>query len=237
MSNKSFRNKSIVNIEKRLTWLSENDPRSEEMYILLKRLAYIYINQNKFVYGYNGVEDVCHDVAADVQMMVIQGKRINAWIYYLGKMIKLSYVTAQKRLEHEVIYVEDNPELKDVIKRMSAGSALSCKDDFDVVQRNLFLDNAEYLLDETMDASKFAKGTKEWVSIYNNLALNLVRELDGEKPVYFRLDKSLEPYVDIAVNQFKKKFRNSGFMESLYDNVNEDLEMMLVQSDQFEKRE
>lgn len=234
---KPSRNKSITHIEERLTWLSENDPRSEEMYTLLKKLAYIYVNQNKFVYGYNGVEDVCHDVAADVQMMVIEGKRINAWMYYLGKMIKLTYVSAQKRLEHEVIEVNYDPELKDTLKRMSAGSALSCKNDFDTVQRNLFLENAEYLLKETMESTKFSKGTKEWVSIYNNLALNLVRELDGEAPTYFRLEASLQPHVTLAMNQFKKKFRNSGFMESLYDNVDEDLEMMLLQSDQFEKRE
>lgn len=207
------------------------------MYILLKKLAYIYVNQNKFVYGYNGVEDVCHDVAADVQMMVIEGKRINAWMYYLGKMIKLTYVSAQKRLEHEVIEANYDPELKDTLKRMSAGSALSCKNDFDTVQRNLFLENAEYLLKETMESTKFSKGTKEWVSVYNNLALNLVRELDGEVPTYFRLEASLQPHVNLAMNQFKKKFRNSGFMESLYDNVDEDLEMMLLQSDQFEKRE
>lgn len=229
------RNKGIVNIEERLTELSETDPRSEEMYILLKKLAYIYVNQNKFVYGYNGVEDVCHDVAADVQMSVIAGKRIKAWMYYLGKMIKLSYVTAQRRIEHETIDVENNPELKETIKRMCAGSALSCREDFDLVQRNMFLDNAKYLIDETMDNTKFTKGTADYNAVYNNLCINLVRELDGEEPVYFRIEEHLKLYVDIAVNQFKKNFRNSGFMESLYDNVDDDLEMMLTQADHFEK--
>lgn len=229
------RNKGIVNIEERLTELSETDPRSDEMYILLKKLAYIYINQNKFVYGYNGVEDVCHDVAADVQMSVIAGKRIKAWMYYLGKMIKLSYVTAQKKLEHQTIVVEDNPELKETIKRMCAGSALSCREDFDLVQRNMFLENAKYLVDETMSNTKFTKGTYEYNAVYNNLCINLVRELDGEAPVYFRITDDLKLYVDLAVNQFKKNFRNSGFMESLYDNVNDDLEMMLTQADHFEK--
>ena len=231
------RNKGIVNIEERLSELAETNPRSDEMYILLKKLAYIYINQNKFVYGYNGVEDVCHDVAADVQMAVIAGKRINAWMYYLGKMIKLSYVTAQRRIEHETISVEDDPELKETIKRMCAGSALSCREDFDLVQRNMFLDNAKYLVDETMDNTKFVKGSKEYNAVYNNLCINLVRELDGEEKVYFRIDDSLKLYVDLAINQFKKNFRNSGFMESLYDNIDDDLEMMITQADHFEKNE
>lgn len=231
------RNKGIINIEERLSELAETDPRSDEMYLLLKKLAYIYINQNKFVYGYNGVEDVCHDVAADVQMSVIAGKRINAWMYYLGKMIKLSYVTAQKKLEHETIVVEDNPELKETIKRMCAGSALSCREDFDLVQRNMFLDNADYLFKETMSNTKFVEGTKEYNAVYNNLCINLVRELDGDPPIYFRIDDSLKLYTDLAINQFKKNFRNSGFMESLYDNVDDDLEMMLTQADHFEKNE
>lgn len=226
------RNKNIVNIEERLTWLAENDPRSDEMYTLLKKLAYIYINQNKFLYGYNGVEDVCHDVAADLQMKVIEGKaQVKVWMYYIGQMIKLSYVPNQKELEHEVIDVNGNPVLQDNIRLMSSGAYTSFINDFDTMERNLLLENVGYLISDTMKQIKFKPGSREYNAIYNNVCLNIVRELDGEKPIYFRIEEHIIPFVDVAIEQFKKNFRNSGFMETLYNSVSEDLEMQYIQSD------
>ena len=155
------RNKSIVNIEERLTWLAENDPTSDEMYVLLKKLAYIYINQNKFLYGYNGVEDVCHDVAADLQMKVIEGKtKVKAWIYYIGRMIKLSYIPNQKNLEHQIVDVSDNPDLAEEIRLMSSGAYTSFVNDFDLMQRNLLLENVGSVIDETMGQIKFRRESK-----------------------------------------------------------------------------
>lgn len=231
------RNKSIVEIEERLTWLVENDIQNEEIYHLLKKLASIYINQNKFTCGYNGIEDVCHDVAADTWMAVINGRRIKAWIYYIGKMIKLSYVSNQKKLEHEVIETGNDPILKENIKKMCASSSMSCTKDFDVMHRNLMLECMDSMIEDTMKHTKFKPGTKEYLSIHTNVCLNLLRELDREKPSYFRLDDSLKCYVDIIIKQFKKTFRNSGFTESIMDNVEADLEMQLIVDERYTKGE
>jgi hypothetical protein len=233
--NGSKRNKSILSIEKRLTWLSENDPRNEEMYHLLKSIAGIYINQNKFVYGYNGVDDVCHDVASDVWMAVLNGKKINAWIYYIGKMIKLTYVTKQKKLEHEIINVEEDPSLKENVKRMCAASAMSCVKDFDDMQRRLMLENVPDMIRYTMNHSKFVKGTSEWLSVYTNVCINLLNDLNGHERTYFRIKEDLVPYVGIIIEQFKKDFRNSGFNDSIMDNVETDLEMSIVADETFRR--
>lgn len=230
---KTSRNKNILRIEERLTYLVENDIRNEEIYKLLKSLAHIYIGQNKFYSGYFGVEDVCHDVAADVWMSVINGTRINAWMYYIGKMIKLSYVTKQKQIEHEVISVEDDPDLRENIKRMCASSSMSCIEDFDNMERNFVLDNIGGLILDTMDRIKFKKFSLEWSLIYCNVCINLVRELYGEEHIFFRLPAHLQPYVSIVMEQFKKNFRNSGFTESISDNVEDDLEMSLTASDNY----
>ena len=231
--NKKYKN--VPEMEKRLTWLSENDPQNEEMYHLLKSLAGIYINQNKFVYGYNGVEDVCHDVASDVWMSVLSGKKINAWIYYIGKMIKLTYVTKQKKLEHEIINVENDPYLKENVKKMCASSSMSCVKDFDDMERRLMLENIPSMIDKTMRHTRFVPRTKEWLCVYTNVCLNLLRDLDNKSPIYFRMPDSLKPYVQIIIEQFKKDFRNSGFNDSIMDNVEADLEMTLLANESFMK--
>ena len=221
----SKRCKSVLEIEKRLTYLVENDVNNEEIYILLKKLANIYINQNKYVYGYSGVEDVCHDVAADLWMSILQGRRVNAWIYYIGKMIKLTYVKKQKELEHEIIDTRGDPIAKDSIKRMCAASAISCFSDFEDMSKNLFLDGVSELLEKTMSHTKFKKGSKDWLSLYTNLTLSLCNELENKKQTYFRLPDHLKPYVETVKEQYKKLFRNSGFNENLIDNIDLDLEM------------
>lgn len=221
------RNKKIVEIEERLTYLTENDIDNEEIYHLLKKLASIYINQNKFTYGYNGIEDVCHDVAADVWMSVRDGRKIRAWIYYIGKMIKLTYVTKQKQLEHEVIDTENDPALRDSIKRMCASSSMSCTEEFDSMQRNFILDCVGSMVEESMSKTKFKKGTKEYLAVHTNVCINLLKLINNEKPVKFRIDDALYQHVDVIIKQFKKKFRNSGFTESIMDNVKADLEMQL----------
>lgn len=225
---KPKRNKGIVQIEKRITELVETDIMNEEIYILLKKLAYIYINQNKFVYGYNGVEDVCHDVAADVWLAVINGRIIKSWMYYIGKMIKMSYVSNQRKIEHEVIDTEYDPSYKHNIKVMCTGSSLSCIKDFDDMERNLVLDNVAGMILKTMSKTKFKSGTKEYLDLYTNVCINLVRELDNEEYIYFRIDDNIKPYVQIVIEQFKKDFRNSGFTESIADNVDDDLEMLIT---------
>ena len=230
---KTSRNKSIVKMEERLTELVDTDIYNEEIYHLLKSLAHIYIGQNKFYSGYYGVEDVCHDVASDVWMSVIAGKRISSWIYYIGKMIKLSYVSRQKQIEHEVISTEDDPDLRDNVKRMCASSSISCMEDFDNMERNFVLDNIGGLILDTMYKTKFKPHTLEWSLLYCNVCINLVRELDGKEILYFRLPKHLQPYVSLTMEQFKKDFRNSGFTESISDNVKDDLEMSIIASDNY----
>lgn len=227
------RNKSIVKMEERLTELVETDIYNEEIYNLLKSLAYIYIGQNKFYSGYYGVEDVCHDVASDVWMSVIGGKRISSWIYYIGKMIKLSYVSHQKQIEHEIISTENDPDLRESIKRMCASSSISCMEDFDNMERNFVLDNIGGLILDTMYRTKFKPCTLEWSLLYCNVCINLVRELNGQDMIYFRLPTHLRPYVSLIMEQFKKDFRNSGFTESISDNVEDDLEMSIIASDNF----
>ena len=231
---KKDRNKSIVKIEERLNELVATDVMNEEIYILLEKLARIYVYQNKFVTGYTGVNEVCHDVAADLWLSVINGRVIKSWMYYIRKMIKLSYISNQRRIEHEVIETDNDPILKQNVKYMCAGSALSCKKDFDNMERNLVLENIGDMILDTMSRTKFKKGTKGFMMLYTNVAINLVRDFDKEPYIYFKLDENMEPYVQIIIEQFKRDFRNSGFAESMTD-IEDDLEMLITSDENLMK--
>lgn len=223
---KSKRNKSVLSIEARLNELVATDPRNEEIYHLLKRLAEIFINKNKYVYGYNGVDEVVHDVASDVWISVLNGKKIYAWSYYIGKMIKLTYITKQKQIEHEVINTIGDPDLEEGIINMCAGSSLSNIRQFDEMLSGLMLDNIDAMIRDVMKHIKFKEGTYEWLQLYTNVCINLVRSFDGEPLKYFKLDESLEHYVPLIIEQFKEKFRNSGFADSIMTGVDERLNVL-----------
>ena len=225
------RNSKILSIESRLNELFETDPRNEEIYHLLKKLAYIYINQNKYVYGYSGIEDVCHDVAADVWMNVLNGRKIGAWIYYIGRALKLSYIPKQKALEHQVIDASGDVVLQENIRQMCAGSALACIEDFDAMQRGFLLDSVPGMIEETMEHIKFKRGTKEYLAIYANVCINLLRELEGKPHTYFRIDESLIPFVTMTMESFKKSFRECGFEESLLSDYEQEYDVAFYNQD------
>lgn len=226
--NDKQRNKSILEMEKRLNELVENDIYNEEIYHILKKMAYIYINQNKLTSGYSGVEDVCHDVAADLWMSVINGRKVKAWMYYIRKMIKLSYIPNQKNIEYEIIDVSGDPELNDSIKRMCASWSISCLKDFDDMERNLMLDSIPTMIQETLNHIKYKRGSLEWTMIYTNVCINLLRELYGLDYVWFRINENLKLHVHIAIEQFKKDFRSSGFTDSITDGVDDEAKLSLI---------
>lgn len=216
--------KSVKEIEEELTYLSKNDINNPQMYELLKQLAYIYIYQNKYVYGYSDVEAVCHDVAADTWMRLLSNKtEISHWMYYIGRSIKLSYVTKQRKIEHEVIETDDNPELRREVISMCTGSHKSFSDDFNTLHKVSFLENIDALIRETLMHSKFKQESKEWLWLYTNISLSLYYD----KPVYFRLPNSLKPYVTFLIKQFKQRFIKSEFTQQLLSEHDDDLPSLL----------
>lgn len=228
---KSTRNKSVLKIEQRLTYLAENDPRNEEMYHLLKKLASIWIHQNKYTYGYSRIDEVIHDVAADTWMKVLNGTKIYAWIFYIGKMIKFSYIPNQKKLEHEVIDTTGRPDLEAGIINMCAGSAISNIKQFDEMLSEFMLDNIGPVISNVMKNTKYKEGTLEYMQIYTNVCINLVKDIDNEEHIKFRIDEGIANYVEIVIEQFKKEFRSLGFNDSIMKNVDTKLSTPLDRGD------
>lgn len=219
---------TVKDIEARLDYLAEFDLDNPEIYELLKQLAAIYIFQNKYVYGYSDIESVCHDVAADTYMRLLTGRtKITHWIYYIGRSIKLSYITQQRAVEHEVIDTQDDPKLQKAVIDMCAGSSKSINNDFNHVFKISFLENIDALIRQTMNESKFKSNSKEWWILYTNLCLSLYYD----KVVYFRIPQHLKSYVPFLIHRFRELFINSEFMEPVFDE-DEDLPTLLFYDEQ-----
>lgn len=215
---------SVKDMEERLTYLAENELNSPEIYELLKQLAAIYIFQNKYVFGYSDIDSVCHDVAADTYMRVLSGRtHITKWMYYIGKSIKYSYIGKQRAIEHQVFETDGNPELRDALITMCAGSSKSINDDFNNLQKVSFLENIDSLIRDVMCQTKFKQNSKEWWTLYTNVCLSLYYD----KITYFRIEKKLRPYVDLIVHKFRDAFLKSEFMENDFDTVDEDLPTLI----------
>lgn len=219
---------TVKDIEARLDYLADFDIHNPEVYELLKQLAAIFIFQNKYVYGYSDIDAVCHDVAADTYMRMLSGRtKITHWIYYIGRSIKLSYITQQRAVEHEVITTEDNPELQKAVIDMCAGSSKSINNDFNHVFKVAFLENIDALIRQTMNGSRFKSESKEWWILYTDLCLSLYYD----KPVYFRTPPYLKQYVPLLIRRFRELFVNSEFMEPVFDE-DEDLPTLLFYDEQ-----
>lgn len=220
---------SVKEMEVRLTHLVETNIHDPEIYELLKKLAAIYIFQNRYVYGYSDVDAVCHDVAADTYMRVVTGKtHIEKWMYYIGKSIQLSYISNQRKVEHEVIETEGNPELQKAVIRMCAGSSKSISDDFNSVHKISFLENIDSLIRQTLNSSKFKSKSKDWWTLYTDLCLSLYYD----KPIYFRTPPKLKPYVELLIHQFRESFLTSEFAEYTYNEEGEDLPGLIFYDEQ-----
>lgn len=221
--------KSVKEIEERLTYLAENDLNNPEIYELLKNLAIIYIFQNRYVYGYSDIDSVCHDVASDTYMRLLSGRtKITHWIYYIGRSIKLSYITQQRNIEHEVIDTNGDTELRKSVITMCSGSAKSFSNDFNHVYKISFLENIDTLIRQTLQESKFKQNSKEWWTLYTNLCLSLYYD----KVVYFRIPDYLKSYVPLLIHKFRELFMNSEFLDHTFDEDEEDLPSLLFYDEQ-----
>ena len=224
--------RTVPEIEARLTELVETDIYNGEIYELLKQLAFIWVFQNKYTYGYSDIESVCHDVAADTYVRVLEGRtEITKWMYYIGRSLKLSYVANQKKVEHEVFDTNGNPQLREAVITMCAGSAKSISNTFTAVQKVTFLENIDALIRKAVSTTKFKRYSKEWWQIYTSVCISL----NNNKIVYFRVDDKLKPYVQYVYDKFKDMFSKSEFMEPEYEAVEDDLPALMFYDEEVVK--
>lgn len=233
---------TVPQIEERLSYLAVNDVRNPEIYDLLKQLASICIFQNKYIYGYSDIESVCHDVAADTYMRILQGRtEVTRWMYYVERSIQLSYINNQRKVEHEVINTQETEETGKKVKPivdeqavmdMSASSAYSINKEFNRVKKSIFLDNIDSLIRQVLNNTKFKHGSKDWVSLYTSVTLSLY----NNKLTYFRMSPEVKPYVRLVIVMLKKALLLSEFFtDEFEDTDNNKLPSLIFYDEQFFK--
>ena len=233
---------TVPQIEEKITKLVETNINDPEIYSLLKQLAYICIYQNKYVYGYSDIEAVCHDVAADTYMRVLQGKTsVTRWMYYVEKSIQLSYINNQRKIEHEVINTREVENVndknfkgtvdEDAVISMSAGSAFSINNDFDRIKKTIFLKNIDSLIRDVLAHTKFKKGSVEYLSVYTSVTLSLYYN----RLVYFRLSEELKPYIRLIMVMFKKALLVSEFFTNEFEDNDDNLPTLVFYDEQLYK--
>lgn len=226
---KKRRNKNVVKLEERLSYLTENDKYNPEIYEILKKLAKMYICQNGYTSGYTQIDDICHDVAADYWMKVINGLKVRVWTYYIGKAIKLTYINKQRKLEHQVFDARDNPKLRETIERVSASAHFSTIEEMNKVDKMVILDNIYLMIDSAMKKTPFRCGSPEFLAIRTNVCIILNSRMRGvsvAKYKYFRIKEQYIPWVNYVIAIFESELLESGFSEDLIADTGDSLSIV-----------
>ena len=207
--------------EQELNELVKRDCTSPEIYNMIHDITFNYLynvlKPGSDLYDY---EVISCDIAADLFLRVINGTKIEFWLNYISKILKLYYLRDyQKRNWSVVIDTAGDNDLEQGIKQGFMDST-SSKNKIDKTLNVLYLEQFELILNKVLYHSKFGFNSKERVNLQISVLLTLLKN----KPVYFRIDEPLKPFINLIISQVKNEIINSGmFMqESTMDTLDLD---------------
>lgn len=207
--------------EQELTELVEKDCTSPEIYNRIHDITFNYLynvlKPGSDLYDYDVIS--C-DIAADLYLRVINGTKIEFWLNYISKILKLYYLrNYQKQNWSVVIDTAGDNDLEQCIKQGFMDST-SCNNKIDKTLNVLYLEQFELILNKVLYNSKFGFNSKERINLQISVLLTLLKH----KPVYFRIDEPLKPFINLIISQVKNEIINSGmFMqESTMDTLDLD---------------
>lgn len=194
-------------VEQELTELVEKDCTSPEIYNKIHDITFNYLynvlKPGSDLYDYDVIS--C-DIAADLYLRVINGTKIEFWLNYISKILKMYYLREyQKQNWSVVIDTAGDNTLEQSIKQGFMDS-VSSKDRIDKSLNVLYLEQFELILNKVLYNSKFGFNSKERVNLQISVLLTLLKH----RPVYFRIDDSLKPFINLIISQLKNEIINSG---------------------------
>lgn len=206
--------------EKELNEIVDKDCRDPKIYKYIHDITFNYLynvlKPGSDLYDY---EIISCDIAADLFMRVINGTKIEYWLNYISKILKLYYLRDyQKKNWSAVIDTTGNNDLEQSIQSCCMSSTDS-KESVDKTLNILYLEQFEYILNKVMYNSKFSYNSKERLNLQISVILTLVKN----KPTYFHIDDSLKPFINIVISQIKNEIIHSGLF--IQDNVLDTLEL------------
>lgn len=202
----------LVDIEKQIKVLIEEDVTNPEIYNKIYDLAAYFLRWKKAVPEYD-IDGVASIVAEELYLKVYNGAEIISWIGYLSRFYHAAIRVWRKMNSSELIDATDNYELAQGVIMMSTSGSLTDTESYQKVFDNLYFDSLPLTIDSVMEASRYAEYTKE----YMNARLSIVLSLCSNKFISYNLSKSEEMYTRMLYNLAKDRI-----VENVKDNNADD---------------
>lgn len=204
--------------EEELRSIIANDRNDERIYQLLHDITFNYLynvlKPGTSLYDYDVIS---WDLAADIYLRIRKGTDIQYFTNYIARTLNIYYL---KQYEHDnwsvIIDTSKDYDLERNIQTGCVGIRDSEYSDIENILTGVYLGQFENVLNSVMRDTKFNYNSKERLNIQISILLTLLRN----KPVYFHLDDSLKPYINLIIMQIKNKVVLEGICqrEAMIDN-------------------
>ena len=206
--------------EEELTKLVNENRNNPEIYKKLHAITFNYLynvlKPGSELYDY---DTIACDIAADLFLRIRKGAKIEYWLNYISRTLKMYYLRDyQKKNWSVVIDTTGSATLEEALKQCfidNSTNSSPINNSLNVI----YLEQFEKILNKVLYNSKFNFNSKERVNLQISILLTLLK---GEN-TYFRIEEYLYPYIPIIIAQLKTEIINSGLF--IEDNVLSTLEL------------
>lgn len=191
----------LVDIEKDIKNLIEEDINNPEVYNKIEELSYLFLMRNHLMSTGKSAADVAQLIASDLYLKICNGKEIISWIGYINRSYHAYIREYNKINKSEVINTEGDYDLETGIINMSMSSTASNVIEFNRVIDNEYFDNLPKIVDGIMKKSKY----REFTGDYNNARLSIVLSLSAGKFINYGMSTAESMYVRMLYSLTKDK--------------------------------
>lgn len=206
--------------EEELTKLVNENRNNPEIYKKLHAITFNYLynvlKPGSELYDY---DTIACDIAADLFLRIRKGAKIEYWLNYISRTLKMYYLRDyQKKNWSVIIDTTGSATLEEALKQCfidNSTNSSPINNSLNVI----YLEQFEKILNKVLYNSKFNFNSKERVNLQISILLTLLK---GEN-TYFHIEEYLYPYIPIIIAQLKTEIINSGLF--IEDNVLSTLEL------------
>jgi len=206
--------------EEELTKLVNENRNNPEIYKKLHAITFNYLynvlKPGSELYDY---DTIACDIAADLFLRIRKGAKIEYWLNYISRTLKMYYLRDyQKKNWSVVIDTTGSATLEEALKQCFIDNSTNSSP-INNSLNIIYLEQFEKILNKVLYNSKFNFNSKERVNLQISILLTLLK---GEN-TYFHIEEYLYPYIPIIIAQLKTEIINSGLF--IEDNILSTLEL------------
>ena len=206
--------------EEELTKLVNENRNNPEIYKKLHAITFNYLynvlKPGSELYDY---DTIACDIAADLFLRIRKGAKIEYWLNYISRTLKMYYLKDyQKKNWSVVIDTTGSATLEEALQKCFIDSSTRTNP-INNSLNVIYLEQFEKILNTVLYNSKFNFNSKERL----NLQISILLTLLNGKNTYFHIEEYLYPYIPILIAQLKTEIINSGLF--IEDNILSTLEL------------